>query len=190
MVNYIGIKDNGADYNVKPAITSIKLPEGKYTFYYIGGNKNDIEITFVNDADNNVTVSPIKQYAFAANKLIMHEAEITVNKEYNGEVTFYNSTMWLPDLYAVKFVPQTINPSAEYNKTDRQAQITVAEDCNAAVVFAAYNSDGILESLSVRENTKLKKGSQNIKPEENFNDNVFRVEVFVWDSLENMKPEI
>ena len=199
MVNYIGIKDNGADYNVKPVITSIKLPEGKYTFYYIGGNKNDIEITFVNDADNNVTVSPIKQYAFATNKLIMHEAEITVNKEYNGEITLYNSTTWLPDLYSVKLVPQTEAPptetptytwKAEYNKNDGQAEITAAEDCGATVIFAAYNSEGILESLSVRENIKLKKGNQNIKPDEKFNDDVFRIEVFVWDSLDSMKPKI
>lgn len=190
MVNYIGIKDNGADYNVKPAITGIKLPEGKYTLYYIGGNKNDIEIAFINDKDNGVTISEIKQYSFATNKLVMHEAEITVNKEYNGEITFYNSTTWLPDLYAVKLVPHAITPSAEYNKTDRQADIISAEDCTAAVIFAAYNSEGVLVSVSAKENTELKKGSQSVKPDGNFNDNTDRIEVLVWDSLDSMKPKI
>lgn len=87
-------------------------------------------------------------------------------------------------------MPHAITPSAEYNKTDKQAEIISAEDCTAAVIFAAYNSEGVLVSVSAKENTELKKGSQSVKPDGNFNDNADKIEVLVWDSLDSMKPKI
>ena len=105
MVNYIGYGQDG-EYNIKPAITGIELPKGEYTLYYIGGNSNDIEITFENDTNNTVTVTPVSKYSFATSKLILHEAKVTLTEAYTGDITFYNSTKWLPDLYAVKLVPE------------------------------------------------------------------------------------
>ncbi|MGN1116695.1 MAG: hypothetical protein ACI4TH_09005 [Candidatus Ornithomonoglobus sp.] len=105
MVNYIGFGSSG-EYNIKPAITGIILPKGEYTLYYIGGNSNDIQITFENDTQSTVSVLPVGKYTFSTYGLMMHESRISFSEDYTGDITFYNSGKWLPDLYAVKLVSE------------------------------------------------------------------------------------
>ena len=96
MINYIGCS---GDYNVKPAITT-ELKAGKYKLYYIGGNANDITVGFENG--NGTAVYAAKRDF--ADGLVLHEIMLSLDENYSGDITFYNSSTWLPDLYAVKIV--------------------------------------------------------------------------------------
>lgn len=133
MVNYIG---HSGEYDVKPAIVDAALPAGTYTLYYIGGNTNAVEIAFPQDAGQNVTALSNGNRKFSSDgKLVLHEAIVTVSKDYKGDVTFYNSGGWLPDLYAVKLV-----------KTGGEGNADFAVD-------TVYKADMLAESVQERDKT-------------------------------------
>lgn len=97
MINYIGCS---GDYNIKPAITT-ELKAGEYKLYYIGGNTNDIIVGFENGSAATAVTSSKRDFA---DGLVLHEIILNLEQDYSGDITFYNSSTWLPDLYAVKIV--------------------------------------------------------------------------------------
>ncbi len=195
MVNYIGFGSNG-EYNIKPAITGINLPKGEYTLYYIGGNSNDVEITFENDTAGIAAVLPVGKYSFSTSGLILHEAHITLGSDYEGDITFYNSQKWLPDLYAVKLVSAEIpEPSGDItvdiSKTDNthiEAAVNngTAKDTTVQFTTAVYMSDGTLQQVIPSEPCSVSAGGSASITLDVPADAGYKI--MVWDSLNSMKP--
>ncbi len=153
MVNYIGTGTKPDEYTIKPAITGVELPAGEYTLYYIGGNSNDVTVSFENDSSANITRTG--KYSFATSKLIMHEYDIKLSEAYKGDITFFNSEKWLPDLYAVKLVSKDAESATAEPATTPTAPVdTTAPSETVAPSETAVPSDTEAPSETVPpENT-------------------------------------
>lgn len=159
MVNYIG---HAGTYNNKPAITDTELAAGEYKLYFIGGNKEDqakreIEIAFENDKDASVKISKTDGRLFSTSNsgLYLHEFTIELSKAYSGDITFYNSTTWLPDLYAVKLVPVKLaepepNPQYAYEIKNISLTSETGESYDKAPSDKAFLVDVELEKQNAR----------------------------------------
>lgn len=76
---------------------------------------------------------------------------------------------------------------ALYDNRKHQAVIYSAEDTNAVVIFACYNG-GRLVDVKVKRDETVKLGLNEIPKPEEFDDNLEDVKIFVWYSLESMRP--
>ena len=85
--------------------------------------------------------------------------------------------------------PTPLRPKAEYDVQNHQAVIVSEEEQTVAVIFACY-VDGVLSQINVKENQRLKAGVNNVSKPENFDDTNDNVKVYVWCSLNSMKPVI
>lgn len=75
-----------------------------------------------------------------------------------------------------------------YNKTSKAAEFTSSVSVeNATVIFAAYNNDGVLVDIDIKNNEAITEGSNSINANNGFND-AGEVRVFIWNSLTDMKP--
>lgn len=95
----------------------------------------------------------------------------------------------------------TLNPvatpsviwSAEYDKATKDAVIVAPKSMTATVIFASYDAQGKLQSVSMHENAQLSAGEQRITAGEKFNDNEGIVKIYLWEDIDGenaMKPLI
>jgi hypothetical protein len=82
-----------------------------------------------------------------------------------------------------------IQNKAAYDKASKKAIITSsAEIKSAVVIFADYDLSGKLTSVSIKQNVDLSIGNNEIAADKNFDDSSNNVRIFVWESLNGMKP--
>lgn len=114
----------------------------------------------------------------------------TLNNIGNSEMKVYGKALQAGEVPQVKdTVPKTsYEMEAEYSESDNAAVITVNSTVNDVdVIFAAYDTDGKLMSLDVK-NTDLLKGENTCLPEHFDISSADNVKIMVWESLESMKP--
>lgn len=80
-----------------------------------------------------------------------------------------------------------VSDSVVYDSDNNLARIQLASGRKACVIFAAFDENGILTSISVKDNQDLGVGTTEIAPQETFR-KTDNVKVFVWDSLMSMSP--
>ncbi len=190
-LNYIG---KSGDYDNKPAIENITLPAGDYTVYYFGGGSDKAVIIDLPDtkADNVIIDSSKEAYKFAtigSKNHSMKEINITLKEDYTGDITFYNDSDWLPDLYSVTIKsnqPIVVEPKTEiksFNQDTGTVTFIRGKDLpdNAVVIVAGYSSKGILTDIKTAQ---VGAGSE-VTVGKIVGDSI---KVCIWESIENMIP--
>lgn len=76
---------------------------------------------------------------------------------------------------------------ALYDNRKQQAVIYSAEDTEATVIFACYE-DGRLINVAIKKNEIIKMGLNEIPKPQEFDDSLEYVKIYVWYSLDSMRP--
>ncbi len=85
--------------------------------------------------------------------------------------------------------PTPLVQKAIYDSRKHQAVIYSAENTEATVIFACYDN-GKLISVRVKNNEIIKLGLNEIPKPEEFDDSDGGIKIYVWYSLDSMKPVI
>lgn len=185
-VNYIG---KSGDYDVKPTIENITIPAGEYTIYYFGGNVLPVIVELPGAVAGAVTVDsskPAYPFATMGNKTHhMKEINLTVTQDYTGDITFYNDSGWLPDLYSVVIMDNTLSESTAITGYDPETgivSITRGIDFpQSAVVIAAGYTNGVVTDFKyapVGAEGDVAVGTVTGDTQK----------IYLWESLESMRP--
>ncbi len=89
--------------------------------------------------------------------------------------------------FEVTVEARAIYDNVVYDSDNNLAVIQLTSGRKACVIFAAFDEDGILTSISVKDNQELSAGTTEIAPQETFK-KTDNVKIFVWDSLRSMNP--
>ena len=100
--------------------------------------------------------------------------------EFYGDIFGYNSAG------TVTFTEPESGFKAEY--IDGKAVVTAPEAGEYALIFAAYNSAGVLKSMEVQEITFAEPGTQAFEPT-NFDAEGMTVKLMLWDGIDSMQPK-
>lgn len=100
--------------------------------------------------------------------------------EFYGDIFGYNSAG------TVTFTEPESGFKAEY--IDGKAVVTAPEAGEYALIFAAYNSAGVLKSMEVQEITFAGPGTQIFEPM-NFDAEGMTVKLMLWDGIDSMQPK-
>ena len=119
----------------------------------------------------------------------MKEIKITLKENYTGDITFYNDSNWLPDLYSVTIkshqpIPEkTKTEITAFNQETGTVTLTRGENLpdNAIVIVTGYNSNGSITDI---KNTPVGAGNE-VTVGKVTGDSV---KICIWNSLENMIP--
>ncbi len=195
-INFIGYGNfRNVIYDVKPAITDIKLPAGKYKMYYIAGTNNvnpnlNVDVTFVNDSNGDVTISSGVSQSIATTIYSVIEFDVDVKSEYNGDITFYDSTTWLPDLYGVKLVPADPFLIETYTEDNGDTRFVVTnnteESVDVQLILASYDTDGRFKNVISGNPMTIAAGES-----ESITENISvpgEYKLFIWDGIGSMIP--
>ncbi len=143
-------------------------------------------------ADNVIIDSSKEAYKFAtigSKNHSMKEINITLKEDYTGDITFYNDSDWLPDLYSVTIKsnqPIVVEPKTEiksFNQDTGTVTFIRGKDLpdNAVVIVAGYSSKGILTDIKTAQ---VGAGSE-VTVGKIVGDSI---KVCIWESIENMIP--
>ncbi len=75
----------------------------------------------------------------------------------------------------------------EYDSTNNSAVITSLADRTGTVIFAGFDENGLLVSMSVKPDYQIVTGKTVVNPDDSF-EVTNNIKVYVWDSLKSMKP--
>ena len=172
--------------------------------------KNDDEVT---DCYNSGAVSGrsyvggIAGSSYSAISNCQNDGAVTAADKYAGGVVGYLSSGDIKDSYSsgnvagaifygdifgynamgtVTFTEPETEFKAEY--VDGKAVVTAPEAGEYALIFAAYNSSGVLKSLEVQEITFAEPGTQTFEPT-NFDAEGMTVKLMLWDGIDSMQPK-
>ena len=81
----------------------------------------------------------------------------------------------------------TLGEWVEYDSTNNSAVITSLADRTGTVIFAGFDENGLLVSMSVKPDYQIVTGKTVVNPDDSFEVTDI-VKVYVWYSLKSMKP--
>ena len=134
-----------------PYVSGVNLSAGTYTMYYLGSNNRGITMnlasgsgTVVSEARNQTPVVITEDGS--VRELWLSAITFTLPQDLTeGSLTFTNSSTWLPDLYAVKFVKQLSYIAEDFSKGRQNEQagtFVISDDFIGTEVQYMFCSNG------------------------------------------------
>ena len=111
-----------------PYLSGVNLSAGTYTMYYLGSNNRGITMNLASGSGTVVSETRTQTPVVitedgSARELWLSAITFTLPQDLTeGSLTFTNSSTWLPDLYAVKFVKQLSYIAEDFSKGRQNEQ--------------------------------------------------------------------
>ena len=134
-----------------PYLSGVNLSAGTYTMYYLGSNNRGITMNLASGsgtvASETRTQTPVViTEDGSARELWLSAITFTLPQDLTeGSLTFTNSSTWLPDLYAVKFVKQLSYIAEDFSKGRQNEQagtFAISDDFIGTEVQYMFCSNG------------------------------------------------
>ena len=134
-----------------PYVSGVNLSAGTYTMYYLGSNNRGITMNLASGsgtvASETRTQTPVViTEDGSARELWLSAITFTLPQDLTeGSLTFTNSSTWLPDLYAVKFVKQLSYIAEDFSKGRQNEQagtFVISDDFIGTEVQYMFCSNG------------------------------------------------
>ena len=134
-----------------PYVSGVNLSAGTYTMYYLGSNNRGITMNLASGsgtvASETRTQTPVViTEDGSARELWLSAITFTLPQDLTeGSLTFTNSSTWLPDLYAVKFVKQLSYIAEDFSKGRQNEQagtFAISDDFIGTEVQYMFCSNG------------------------------------------------
>ena len=134
-----------------PYVSGVNLSAGTYTMYYLGSNNRGITMNLASGsgtvASETTTQTPVViTEDGSARELWLSAITFTLPQDLtDGSLTFTNSSTWLPDLYAVKFVKQLSYIAEDFSKGRQNEQagtFAISDDFVGTEVQYMFCSNG------------------------------------------------
>ncbi|MEI3158173.1 MAG: binary toxin-like calcium binding domain-containing protein [Monoglobus pectinilyticus] len=134
-----------------PYVSGVNLSAGTYTMYYLGSNNRGITMNLASGsgtvASETRTQTPVViTEDGSARELWLSAITFTLPQDLTeGFLTFTNSSTWLPDLYAVKFVKQLSYIAEDFSKGRQNEQagtFAISDDFIGTEVQYMFCSNG------------------------------------------------
>ena len=134
-----------------PYVSGVNLSAGTYTMYYLGSNNRGITMNLASGsgtvASETTTQTPVViTEDGSARELWLSAITFTLPQDLtDGSLTFTNSSTWLPDLYAVKFVKQLSYIAEDFSKGRQNEQagtFAISDDFVGTEVQYMFCSSG------------------------------------------------
>ena len=134
-----------------PYVSGVNLSAGTYTMYYLGSNNRGITMNLASGsgtvASETRTQTPVViTEDGSARELWLSAITFTLPQDLTeGSLTFTNSSTWLPDLYAVKFVKQLSYIAEDFSKGRQNEQagtFVISDDFIGTEVPYMFCSNG------------------------------------------------
>ena len=134
-----------------PYVSGVNLSAGTYTMYYLGSNNRGITMNLASGsgtvASETTTQTPVViTEDGSARELWLSAITFTLPQDLReGSLTFTNSSTWLPDLYAVKFVKQLSYIAEDFTKGRQNEQagtFAISDDFVGTEVQYMFCSSG------------------------------------------------
>ena len=132
-------------------VSGVNLSAGTYTMYYLGSNNRGITMNLASGsgtvASETRTQTPVViTEDGSARELWLSAITFTLPQDLTeGSLTFTNSSTWLPDLYAVKFVKQLSYIAEDFSKGRQNEQagtFAISDDFIGTEVQYMFCSNG------------------------------------------------
>ena len=134
-----------------PYVSGVNLSAGTYTMYYLGSNNRGITMNLASGsgtvASETRTQTPVViTEDGSVRELWLSAITFTLPQDLTeGSLTFTNSSTWLPDLYAVKFVKQLSYIAEDFSKGRQNEQagtFAISDDFIGTEVQYMFCSNG------------------------------------------------
>ena len=134
-----------------PYVSGVNLSAGTYTMYYLGSNNRGITMNLASGsgtvASETRTQTPVViTEDGSVRELWLSAITFTLPQDLTeGSLTFTNSSTWLPDLYAVKFVKQLSYIAEDFSKGRQNEQagtFVISDDFIGTEVQYMFCSNG------------------------------------------------
>ena len=134
-----------------PYVSGVNLSAGTYTMYYLGSNNRGITMNLASGSGTVVSEARTQTPVVitedgSARELWLSAITFTLPQDLTeGSLTFTNSSTWLPDLYAVKFVKQLSYIAEDFSKGRQNEQagtFAISDDFIGTEVQYMFCSNG------------------------------------------------
>ena len=134
-----------------PYVSGVNLSAGTYTMYYLGSNNRGITMNLASGSGTVVSETRTQTPVVitedgSARELWLSAITFTLPQDLTeGSLTFTNSSTWLPDLYAVKFVKQLSYIAEDFSKGRQNEQagtFAISDDFIGTEVQYMFCSNG------------------------------------------------
>ena len=134
-----------------PYLSGVNLSAGTYTMYYLGSNNRGITMNLASGSGTVVSETRTQTPVVitedgSARELWLSAITFTLPQDLTeGSLTFTNSSTWLPDLYAVKFVKQLSYIAEDFSKGRQNEQagtFAISDDFIGTEVQYMFCSNG------------------------------------------------
>ena len=134
-----------------PYVSGVNLSAGTYTMYYLGSNNRGITMNLASGSGTVVSEARTQTPVVitedgSARELWLSAITFTLPQDLTeGSLTFTNSSTWLPDLYAVKFVKQLSYIAEDFSKGRQNEQagtFVISDDFIGTEVQYMFCSNG------------------------------------------------
>ena len=134
-----------------PYVSGVNLSAGTYTMYYLGSNNRGITMNLASGSGTVVSETRTQTPVVitedgSARELWLSAVTFTLPQDLTeGSLTFTNSSTWLPDLYAVKFVKQLSYIAEDFSKGRQNEQagtFAISDDFIGTEVQYMFCSNG------------------------------------------------
>ncbi len=134
-----------------PYVSGVNLSAGTYTMYYLGSNNRGITMNLTSGSGTVVSETRTQTPVVitedgSARELWLSAITFTLPQDLTeGSLTFTNSSTWLPDLYAVKFVKQLSYIAEDFSKGRQNEQagtFAISDDFIGTEVQYMFCSNG------------------------------------------------
>ena len=134
-----------------PYVSGVNLSAGTYTMYYLGSNNRGITMNLASGSGTVVSEARTQTPVVitedgSVRELWLSAITFTLPQDLTeGSLTFTNSSTWLPDLYAVKFVKQLSYIAEDFSKGRQNEQagtFAISDDFIGTEVQYMFCSNG------------------------------------------------
>ena len=134
-----------------PYVSGVNLSAGTYTMYYLGSNNRGITMNLASGSGTVVSEARTQTPVVitedgSVRELWLSAITFTLPQDLTeGSLTFTNSSTWLPDLYAVKFVKQLSYIAEDFSKGRQNEQagtFVISDDFIGTEVQYMFCSNG------------------------------------------------